>query len=81
MQYVVILLALLALGVGYYIAQKKKTSSSSNPLRTTSSNVISMDSHRKAKQSPGGLTLLFLQEEEWKVDLLCSRQRNRGRLV
>lgn len=53
MQYVVILLALLALGVVYYIAQKKKTSSSSNPLRTTSSNVISMDSHRKAKQSPG----------------------------
>lgn len=53
MKYVAILLALVVLAVVYFLVWKRKINISSNHLRTTKSNVISMDSHRKAKQSPG----------------------------
>lgn len=53
MKYIAILLALLILAVVYYIVRQRKMNTSSNPLGARSSNVISMDSHRKAKQNPG----------------------------
>lgn len=53
MIYAAIMLALVVLSVVYFLVKKRKINTTSNHLRTTSSNVISMDSHRKAKQSPG----------------------------
>lgn len=53
MKYIAILLALLILGAVYYIVRQRKMNTSSNPLGARSSNVISMDRHRKAKQNPG----------------------------
>ncbi|MNO82764.1 hypothetical protein D3C76_740480 [compost metagenome] len=53
MKYVAILLALVVLAVVYFLVWKRKINTTSNHVRTTRSNVISMDSHRKAKQTPG----------------------------
>jgi hypothetical protein len=53
MQYVAIVLALLVLASVYLIVRKRKINTSSDHLGTTRSNVISMDSHRKAKHSLG----------------------------
>ncbi|WP_339320176.1 hypothetical protein [Paenibacillus sp. FSL R10-2734] len=53
MKYVAILFALVVLAVVYFLIWKRKINTTSNHFRTTSSNVISMDSHRKAKQSSG----------------------------
>lgn len=53
MKYVAILLALVVLAVVYFLVKKQKINTTSNHSYTTRSNVISMDSHRKAKQSPG----------------------------
>lgn len=53
MKYVAILLALVVLTGVYFLVWKRKINTTKNYPRTTQSNVISMDSHRKAKQSPG----------------------------
>jgi hypothetical protein len=53
MKYVAILLALGVLAVVYFLVWKRKINTTSDQLRPTRSNVISMDSHRKAKQNPG----------------------------
>lgn len=53
MKVIAILLVLSLLGAGYAIVRKRKQDANSNSVSMRSSNVISMDSHRKAKQASG----------------------------
>lgn len=53
MKYVAILLALLVLTAVYFLVFKQRINTSRNSSGGTRSNVISMDSHRKAKQTTG----------------------------
>lgn len=53
MQYTVVLIVLLVLAVVYFVVRNQKINTSNSQQVTTKSNVISMDRHRKAKQSPG----------------------------
>lgn len=61
MKYVAILLALVVLTGVYFLVWKRKINTAKNYPRTTQSNVISMDSHRKAKQSPGSSLALLVR--------------------
>lgn len=88
MQYTVLLIVLLVLAAVYFIVRNRKINVTNSQQATKKSNVISMDRHRKAKQSPGEQIcssckkngkITFYAQDNGTVVGLCKECQSKGK--